>query len=419
MAIKKIRVKNFKSFKDMAVELGNLNILIGANASGKSNFVQIFKFLRDIEYSGLNNAISSQGDIEYLRNINIGSSKSLSLEAVSDQKIMNLVRDKNDNLVEIEIYETVYNITIGAQHSATGFRSVNEKLINKCKFFIKNTKEEEYETGEYIGQGEIVFVNSNERLGVELNTEKDVPLSSHDIFPPGYMEWPPGVSLLESSAKFFFSAPRPSGRLFRDISIYDFDHGILRDAVPIAGKAELDEHGRNLAIILKQIIESEDGKRKLSNLVGYLLPFIEDLAVEKMADKYHLLFKLRETYSEQYLPGFLVSDGTVSMIALIIALYFEKKPLIIVEEPERNIHPHLISGVVNMMNDASENKQIIVTTHNPEFIRHVDKKDILLISRDENGFSSIFRPTEKESVKIFLENGLGIEELYVNDLLGL
>ena len=61
MAITRIKAKNFKSFKELDVELGDLNILIGANASGKSNFVDIFRFLRDIEDSGLGNAISAYG----------------------------------------------------------------------------------------------------------------------------------------------------------------------------------------------------------------------------------------------------------------------------------------------------------------------------------------------------------------------
>jgi predicted ATPase len=52
MAIKRIRVTNFKSFKDLEVALGKFNVLIGANASGKSNFIRIFEFLRDIVNMG-------------------------------------------------------------------------------------------------------------------------------------------------------------------------------------------------------------------------------------------------------------------------------------------------------------------------------------------------------------------------------
>lgn len=66
--ISKIRVSNFRSFGDLEVELGNFNVVIGANASGKSNFVQIFRFLRDVAIYGLEDAISLQGGAEYLCN---------------------------------------------------------------------------------------------------------------------------------------------------------------------------------------------------------------------------------------------------------------------------------------------------------------------------------------------------------------
>ena len=95
MSIKKIRVTNFKSFKDLEVELGNFNVLIGANASGKSNFVQIFKFLSDMANLGLDNAISMQGGVEYLGNINVGNSEKFSLRVVLDRKFRQLIKKNN------------------------------------------------------------------------------------------------------------------------------------------------------------------------------------------------------------------------------------------------------------------------------------------------------------------------------------
>jgi predicted ATPase len=119
------------------------------------------------------------------------------------------------------------------------------------------------------------------------------------------------------------------------------------------------------------------------------------------------------------LPASLISDGTINITALIIALFFEKKPLTIIEEPERNIHPYLISKVVEMMKDASNNIQILVSTHNPEIVKLADLENLLLISRDKEGFSVISRPSEKENVKTFLKNEIGIEELYIQNLLEL
>ena len=81
----------------------------------------------------------------------------------------------------------------------------------------------------------------------------------------------------------------------------------------------------------------------------------------------------KESYfKDRLIPATMVSDGTINVTALICALYFQDNPLAIVEEPERNIHPSLIAKIANMMKDASSQKQIIVTTHSTEMIRHVD-----------------------------------------------
>jgi len=72
-----------------------------------------------------------------------------------------------------------------------------------------------------------------------------------------------------------------------------------------------------------------------------------------------------------------------------------------------------------MMKDASRKKQIIVTTHNPEIVKYAGLENILLISRNNEGFSVISKPIEKEQVKIFLQNELGIDDLYVQNLLEL
>ncbi|HEY2738846.1 MAG TPA: AAA family ATPase, partial [Thermoanaerobaculia bacterium] len=74
MAIEKIKVSNFKSFAELEVDLRPLNIVIGANAAGKSNFLEIFRFVRDVEEYGLENAVSLQGGMAYLANLKLDSS---------------------------------------------------------------------------------------------------------------------------------------------------------------------------------------------------------------------------------------------------------------------------------------------------------------------------------------------------------
>ena len=159
-----------------------------------------------------------------------------------------------------------------------------------------------------------------------------------------------------------------------------------------------------------------DRRRKLLNLVTYLLPFAKELQVEALANQ-SLLLKVCETYSSLPLPASFVADGTINVLALVTALYFQKKPCVIIEEPDRNIHPFLISKVVDMLKDGSANRQVVVTTHNPQLVKNADLDSIILMARDSEGFSTASRPAEKEEVKTFLKNDLGIEDLYVQDLL--
>jgi len=412
MSIRRIEVKNFKSFKELKIDLGKFNVIIGANASGKSNFVHIFEFLRDITSSGLNNAISMQGGVEYLRNMNIGASEPLSIKVVFDPGFEWLGWIKG-----IKTYEVIYEFALRFNKRGSGFRIVNDELSQKCKFNLER-KEKEIKEKEILGDGEILISRSNGRVKVDLiNIPPNVPLKKEVIFPPFLQEekLPERTLLLET---LYFLIPPLKG-IFSEISIYDFDPKLPKKATPITGKAELEEDGSNLSIILKNITEDREKRRKLFNLVKDLLPFVENLDVEKFADK-SLLFKLKESYFKtQYLPASLISDGTINMTALIVALYFEEKPFVIVEEPERNIHPSLISKVVEMMKDVTQTqkKQIVVTTHNPEFVKCAGLENILLVSRNEDGFSTVSRPADKEEVKTFLKNDIGIEELYIQNLL--
>jgi len=416
MAINRIRLSNFKSFKDLDVQLGKFNVFVGANASGKSNFIQIFKFLRDITNHGLDNAISMQGGIEYLRNINLGQSERLSLEVTTDDKFIGFLPETNINeRIRIDRFETIYKITIKFKNEGERYEVIDETILLKCNFvkferINSDDKKKIYEK-EIPGKEEILISKLNGKIKVNLTQQDGVKIKEEDILPPFLRDDRESKSLLLQNLNFFMPP------IFSDFSIYDIDPKLPKKATPITGKADLEEDGSNLAIVLKNILENEDNKRKLSNLVRDVLPFVEDMDVEKLTDR-SLLFKLREIYSKnQYLPASFLSDGTIYITALIIALYFDRKPIIIIEEPERNIHPYLISRLVNMMKEVSEEKQIIITTHNPEVIKHAGLENIYLVSRNEEGFSTISKPSDKEEVKIFLENEMGIEELYVQNLL--
>jgi predicted ATPase len=421
MTIKTVHVKNFKSFKELQVDLGKFNVLIGANASGKSNFLQVFKFLQDIARDGLENAVAMQGGPEYLTNLNVGTAGNLEMQVVISQLARRWMyhigtAEADGTAVFALPLEAAYSFSIAFPKKASEFEVLDDRLALKSEFGTFELDEGHATPQEVLGQGEVVLFRDGHRIRADVTLPKDVSLDEYEI---EVRRW--HLQALERTAShhslILFDSPEVVRPAFRDLAIYDFDPKLPKKATPITGKADLEEDGSNLAIVLKNIIGDGDQKRKLENFLGDLLPFVAGLEVEKFADK-SLLFSLRETYAkERSLPASLISDGTINVTALIAALYFQRKPVAIIEEPERNVHPSLISKIVAMMKDASQGKQIIVTTHNPEVVRHADIGDILLVSRDADGFSTISRPSENEEVRVFLQNEMGLEELFVHNLL--
>lgn len=421
MTIRRIHIENFKSFSEIDIELTRFNIVIGSNAAGKSNFISVFKFLRDIARHGIVNAIAMQGGTQYLRNARIGTTRDLVVKvSYQPDQGMELVdpRGSHRNLMGIRSCESEYEFALRFDPGSEGFSIVRDRLVIGCEVFGCNRNGPEVTRGSSIGKGAITV--SSERG--EIRYHADIPagcgITEDEIIPIFFRgkHLPEQTLLLET----IYGYPLPHNEKFFDrIAVYDIDPKLPKKGVVITGKRDLEEDGSNLALVIKAIGEDPAKKRKFANLLRDVLPFVEDFTVKKFMDV-SLILTLKERYLKSYeLPASSLSDGTIAIFAMIIALYFEEKPFIIIEEPVSHIHPFLVSRLMAMMKEASEKKQVMVTTHSSEVVKYASIDDILLISRDSEGYSIISRPGDKEEVRTFLENEIGIEELYVQNLLGL
>lgn len=289
MPIKSIKLSNFKSFDETYVELGKFNIIIGANASGKSNLIQVLRFLRDIKNYGLDNAISLQGGIEYLRNTNINTSQELVVDISFDDKFGRIIT-KDEQQIVIKVSESNYRFAIKFNKKGFGFKVTEDRLIQRCQLVKIDEKGKNLEKSEDIADGEIIlFKNGQESIEMKFKCEKKdfIHINESDIFPlPFYLirdKIKPNLMLFETP---FFLFLMPSGHdSFSNYAIYDFDPKIPKKATPITGKSELEEDGSNLAIVVKNIIKSSNDKRKFSNLLREVLPFIKDIKIEDFTDK--------------------------------------------------------------------------------------------------------------------------------------
>ncbi len=365
MAISRIKVSNFKSFDELDLELRPLNVVVGSNAAGKSNFLEIFRFLRDVAEHGLADAVSRQGGMEFL--YRRGGTGPLRLE------------------VEFDDARSQYFLEL--QPRGYGYEVSGERLFTAFK---------NQGSAELLRQGDRLEVRPHEQqLLLELLTEGDFVLGSSESF------------LARTSM---------GPRTLKEIAFFDFDPKLPKLMVPVSGSSQLEPAGGNLAVVLRNLQQDPESSEDFLLLVQGALPFVKDVQVVRTGR--HLLLSIQELYTPAYLPAAFLSDGTIQVIALILALFFRRADLVLVEEPERNIHPHLISRVVSMMKDAARSRQqVIATTHNPELVKHVELDDLLLVHRDDQGRSRILRPAESQEVQIFLEGDLGVEDLYVQNLL--
>ena len=413
--LKRLKVHNFKSFVDLDVEFKEFNVLVGSNASGKSNFGQIFQFLKDMR-GGLADALAIQGGIEYVRNFNGDNRMSIELEIDFPE----IPLPGNLSSPQYVLHNTHVKWSFEIE---MGQRSGFKVLSDAWRFYITGTGKKGRIDG--TSKGRIDGILNIKSENGKLFFEPDFPI---DIVPKKRLELYRTVygygsktaknkSILESHIIADIMFPWV-GYFFSQLEIYDFAPKLAKRPSAIGGRLGLETDGSNLPLVLRDILSNAEKRRQFNNLTSDILPFVKSLGVKSTVDK-SLVFMTEESYSKgRHLPAALVSDGTTNAVALVVALHFEDAQLAVIEEPERSVHPALLSGMVDMMKDASSNKQIIITTHSPEIVRQSGIDRLLLIRRGDSGSSLITRPSEEREVQSFLESEMDIGEMHVQRLLG-
>lgn len=411
--ISNIKVNNFKSFKSFDLELKDFNVIIGPNASGKSNLLNLFRFIKDITRHGLDYAISNQGGIEYFRNILINQDENFKLDI---EMIPPDVRYKRDNIL-LKTEKIEYSLELRFYKRGLGYNIVTDKV--KFHFLVLDSKELEKNEKE-IQIDKFILETSKIKKSTKsifIDPPTTVQIKPDELFPSFYF------SMIKSQLDIknlliqepFIYFPYPWEDIISSIKIFDIDPKLPKKATPISGSTELMQDGSNLAVILRDIFSKKEKKRKFLNLIKDLLPFIDNVYEANNADK-TVFFKLKEKYYQSDIPSSLVSDGTINIISILVTLYFQDNKVTIIEEPEKNVHPYLLSKIVSLMNDASLNKQIIISTHTPALLKSTNIDDIILVTRDNLGFSNVSKPSKRNDIKIFLKNDLGIDELQIQNL---
>lgn len=429
MLITELKVKNFKSIASASISLSPLTLLVGANASGKSNLVNVFRFISNIVTHGLHNAIALQGGIPFLTNASLPKGSPIEICFTIDLSSKNWIKYTNDKSVCLEIKNIKYEFVIQPNNRGGGYHISSDKM--QLSFDCLSVNHGTQRTKRYTPLDttlSLSFTKRSRKSSIYCECLVEHP----DVFDKKTLD-----AIKDYSTADFFcelcNEPENRNELMLHkigillpaffsvdnfIRIFDFDPKELKKASPIASMRELNENGSNIASVLHDILKNKQSKNKLTLLLKDFLPFIGSVSAENYMDKSYA-YKIQEIFNKTAFHSSYLSDGTVSILAIIVALYFEKfAHIIILEEPERNIHPKLLSGILSSAQDVSIDTQVIITTHNPEFLRHAQIEYIKLFKRDNHGFTQITSPSDSDTVKCFIDNELGLDDLFVQDLLG-
>jgi len=406
MFIERLRVTNFRSFRELDLELSQFSVVVGANASGKTNFVQLFRFLRDVANEGFDSAIALQGGVELVRNLRLGASEPLTIEVEGGCPVrMTFIP------ASLSPRRYHYSLTIEFTRGRAGYRVAEERF----RVWFEDAQAAQHMAALTRHRNRVDTELPSALFGNTASRRKELASSKLER----------GQSLLQ--ALWILPIPRPKpvfaaltelGLSFRGIVAYDFDVRAMKRPARLEARSRLEESGENLAVTLRELFRSREQRRTFHRMLQQFLPGVQGVSVQVGAEK-SVSYSIREQHlGQQRLPSYRLSDGTVELMALIVALYFTPAQLLIIEEPDRHLHPALIGRLMNHLKETAWRRQILVTTHNPELVRHTPLESLLLVQRDREGFSQITRPSENAHVKHFLQHELGLHELFVDNLLG-
>ena len=338
-AVDSIRIRGFKSIRDLEVDLRPVNVLIGANGSGKSNFIGAFSFLREIRSGRLQSYVTRAGGAD--RVLYFGSRRTTNLS------------------VHVFFKDKVNEYEINLAPTADDLLSPNDTVS---------------------------FLNK------ELGYER--PYSWHLTGRYGEA----GISVSEDVIAQHVRRRLDGWRLYH---LHDTGfHSPMKKTGDVDDNRFLREDGSNLAAFLYLLSQKhESSYRLIRRTVQLAAPFFDDFIVlpQKLnPDKIRLEWK--HTGSDTYFDSSSLSDGTLRFMALATLLLqpVDLRPsVILLDEPELGLHPYAIAVLASLMQKASVDTQIIVATQSPILLDYFEPEDVLVADR-VNGETKLTRLNSEE-----------------------
>ncbi len=359
----RIQIAGFKSIRDQTLELRPLNVLIGANGAGKSNFIEVFRLLHEIVSQNLQLFVARSGGADRLLHFGTKETEEILLHLNFEQNSYRcrLVPAVDGSLIFAE--ERIYfqNLGYGSPFEAS------------------------------LGVG-----HRESLLPTEVGVHGPASISHHVI------------AALQGWKVYHFHDTSPSARVKQ---IGDVDDNIA-----------LRSDAGNLAAFLYRLQEAHfdsfrNSFRNIVDTIRLVAPFIGglDLRPDRL-NPGKIKLEWNEKGSDAYFDAHALSDGTLRFLCLATLLLQPSLPTtVLIDEPELGLHPYAIAVLADLLRAAAERAQVIVSTQSVTLVNQLSPEDIVVVDRE--GRESVFRRQSSATIESWLD-GYSLGELWEKNVLG-
>lgn len=322
--IRQVQIQNYKSIERAVVDLEPFTAFVGPNGAGKSNFVDALAFVQECVSASLDRAMDARGSTSVFSRTR-GNGQ--------DQKRLGfrlLVELAEDHVAD-------YSFEIGWQEDHP------QIARERCLIRAGDQKEWMFE----IADGAFI---------------QPIPGIRSQVAPGRF-------ALYAASATDEF---RPLYDFLTSLRVYNVEPRRLRMGDEVHLGEYLDRDGSNAAAVLKRLQEGDPQRQqRVRELLAVALPGLQNVSYSQVPGSGGgLMFQLSVGQKESV--TFFerdVSDGTLRILGLLLAVYQPQKPsVLIVEEPEVTVHPAISELVIQILFDAAHDRQVLITTHSPDLL---------------------------------------------------
>lgn len=384
--LNRVRLQNFFSFGPDApwIDLNpRLNILVGINGSGKTNFLKAIQLLAEgtRDKSGFSRLFNKWGGFDQVGYFANGSDHPIELSFAFNKDVVRSI----DSSQSLFVNQPIYHIKI--------------HRVGNNSFYLEERIYSEGEKGKF--DFEFLKIKNGAGFISERQDSGEKKLKKVDFSDPE--EVFDRQSLVLSQAfdpkKFhpIFGLKRAIERVSIYLNFNSSEGSDIRKQSQYDGSYLLKEDGSNLTQFLLRL--SSNYPLIFDSLIDWLRkvnPFFKDIRFDVMGSVSGMVLTEKQLSRSVLLPN--ISDGTLRFLLLLsVLLNPEKGKLIGIDEPEISLHPDMILVLSQVFREVNgEGTQLFVATHSPILLNLFELSDVWILEKDEKNQTIMAQKSEED-----------------------